>query len=123
MAQKRCFIISVVCMFQFPFEVFRVNCTPAEVNGNFAVSLKGESNTLLLLKFSSRTVGESMWPDCGWQLLDRRKHPKIKAVVGRIFILHTYQEVELQGVLLEYSAFPVEMCGAEWEYWLSSAAK
>lgn len=98
MAQK-CFIISVVCMFQFPFEVFAVNCTPAEVNGNFAFSLKGESHTLLLLKFSSRTAGESMWPDCRWQLLDGRKHQKIKASVGRIFILHAYQGAELQGVM------------------------
>lgn len=91
MAQK-CFIISVVCMFQFPFEVFAVNCTPAEVNGNFAFSLKGENHTLLLLKFSSRT-------DCGWQLLDGRKHQKIKAGGGRIFILHAYQGAELQGVM------------------------
>lgn len=48
--------MSVFCMFQIPFEAFKVNCTPAELNGNFAIDMKGKSNILLLLKFSSRTV-------------------------------------------------------------------
>jgi len=51
--------MSVFCIFQFPFEVFEVNCTP-EVNGNFTVNLTGKSNMLVLLEFSPRTVGESV---------------------------------------------------------------
>ena len=59
MAQKCCLVMSVFCIFQFPFEVFEVNCTP-EVNGNFTVNLTGKSNMLVLLEFSPRTVGESV---------------------------------------------------------------
>lgn len=44
MAQKCWFFISVFCMLQFPFEVFKVNCTPDEVNGSFTINLKGKKN-------------------------------------------------------------------------------
>lgn len=106
----------VFCMFLFPFEGLIMNHTPAEVNGNFAINLKGESNMLSLLMFSCRAVGESMCPNWGWQLLDCRKHQKIQTLFGGIFVLYVYHQVELQELILKHSTYFAEMCGAEWAF-------
>lgn len=58
---------------------------------------------LSLLIFSCRSVGESMWPNWGWQLLDCRKDQKIQTVFGGIFVLHAYRQVELQQLILKHS--------------------
>lgn len=99
-------------MFPLLFEGLIMSCPSPEVNRNFAVSLKGESNMLSLLIFSWRSVGESMWPNWGWQLLDCRKDQKIQTVFGGIFVLHAYRQVELQQLILKHSTYFAEMCGA-----------